>query len=95
MAAHMPGTFLHDTDKAIVRIPELEPHPAVNYLLSRKGVADSLAFPATVIDPDHDNPYRFGPNFMFVPEPATAVLVGLGAYALVRRRSERALDGKA
>ena len=85
VAAHYPAATSFTADFLISRIPDFGTHPSVVYGAARNGSADSLALPPAEVDPER---IRFGPNFMVVPEPGTAVLIGLGAIAVLRRRSQ-------
>ena len=88
VAAHYPAATFLPPDWVISRIPDFGTHPSVVYGAARHGFADSLALPLDEVDPASIHPYRFGPNFMVVPEPGTVVLIGLGAIAVLRRRSQ-------
>lgn len=85
VAAHYPASTHLTADWVIASIPDFGTHPSVVYGAARHGSADSLAFPPNEVDPET---VRFGPNFLVVPEPGTVVLIGLGAIAVLRRRSQ-------
>ena len=85
VAAHYPAATFLTPDWVISRIPDFGTHPSLVYGAARQGFADSLALPLDEVDPER---VRFGPNFMVVPEPGTVVLIGLGAIAVLRRRSQ-------
>ncbi|NLE61339.1 MAG: DUF4082 domain-containing protein [Planctomycetes bacterium] len=59
--------------------------PAITYLGGRYGGGGAFQLPSYIALPTH--PDRFGPNFQFVPEPATLLLLALGGLALMRQRS--------
>ncbi len=88
VASHYPATTPFNADLVISDIAAFGVHPSVNYGAAKFGLADSLALPLDAWDPDGIHPYLFGPNFLVVPEPGTVVLIGLGAIAVLRRRSQ-------
>ncbi len=84
VASHFPVNPFFDEDLVISDIAAFGVHPSVNYGTAKIGIADSLALPLDA----WVHPYLFGPNFLVVPEPGTVVLIGLGAIAVLRRRSQ-------
>lgn len=89
--------FYSDTDFADRMISDadaLQINPAINLIVGRWDGGGQFQMPANVL-PDEDEfgdpqpyPDRFGPNFLFVPEPMTLLLLGLGGVML-RRRSRQ------
>jgi len=59
-------------DAVVARLDELQVDPRINYMLGLYKVYSSgLEFPTNLTSDEY--PYRFGPNFKFVPELATLV----------------------
>ena len=56
----------------------------VNWLNSTYPLAADMGFVYPGMDSTSFG--RFGPSFLFVPEPGTLILLGLGGLALIRRR---------
>lgn len=76
--------YYSDTSSAdfvITNATNLQVNPAITLVNARWSSDSSLDIPANITTED-----RFGPNFQFVPEPATVSLLGLGGLALIRRR---------
>jgi hypothetical protein len=73
-------------DHMVVGIPSFDVDPAITYLEARYSpLLPTLTMPTLV--PDSPTSYlRFGPNFRFVPEPASAWMLIPVAWALRRRR---------
>jgi hypothetical protein len=79
-----------NVDYHIANIPEFAPNPAINYVISRWGTGSGLGLPNNLIDPGGSAPYRFGPNFLFVPEPTTFAALALWGLLLLSGRGRTA-----
>ncbi len=75
-----------DVDWAAFHMTTFQTHPAVNYINSRYNGAGGLALPTILEDPNGVVPHRFGPNFLFVPEPGSSLLLTVLVTTLSRRR---------
>lgn len=84
-----------DVDYHIANIPQFQPNPAINYVIARWGIGSGLALPPNLVDPNGAAPYRFGPNFLFVPEPGNFTALALAGLALFRLRSWRVRNDRA
>ncbi len=86
VAFHTATASFPNVDYHIANIPQFAPNPAINYVISRWGTGSGLGLPGNLVDPSGNSPYRFGPNFMFVPEPAMCAALGFGGLLLLRGR---------
>lgn len=73
-----------DGDSYISSASSMTTAPEVNWLQSRYPLAGGMGF--AYPDSISTSFGRFGPNFLFVPEPGALVLLSLGGLALLRRR---------
>ncbi|MGD8451769.1 MAG: PEP-CTERM sorting domain-containing protein [Phycisphaerae bacterium] len=83
---YVVGFYTHTSndDKMVYASPtDLWVDPAINYIEARYGGNGSLLMPGPSTSTTY---YRFGPNFKFIPEPATAGLLLIGGLWLLRRR---------
>jgi len=83
-------TDTDEMDKAIIQANDLQVNSAINLIVGRYDGAGQFQMPANEIVENPPDPYypdRFGPNFQFIPEPATISLLALGGLLLRKRRS--------
>ena len=76
-------------DKNILKADDLQINPSINIIVKRWDVTGQFQMPANIYEwepPELYAPDCFGPNFQFVREPATFLLIGLGNLALLRKR---------
>ena len=77
-------------DRAVLEAGDLQVDPAIDIIVRRDDGNGGFQMPANIYewDPMHDPYYpdMFGPNFQFIPEPGTILLLGLGGLALLRKR---------
>ncbi len=69
------------TDWVITSAINVQVDPAITLVAARWGNRGEFKIPANITIYD-----RFGPNFQFVPELGTVLLIGLGGLALLRKR---------
>ena len=87
VAYHTDDWTFPGVDYAALHMTAFQTHPAVNYINSRYNGAGGLALPTILDDPNGVTPHRFGPNFLFTPEPGTALLLTALVTTLLRRRA--------
>lgn len=75
-------------DKVILKADDLQVDPAINIVVRRWDGSGGFQMPANIYEWQPGEPYApdcFGPNFQFIPEPATVLLLALGGLTLLRR----------
>ena len=80
-----------NADRVILNADDLQVDAAIDIVVRRWDIAGQFQMPANIYewDPYGGEPYApdfFGPNFQFIPEPATIGLLALGAIFLRRRK---------
>lgn len=78
-------------DRNILKADDLQVNPAIDIVVRRWDIAGQFQMPANVYewDPYGGEPYApdcFGPNFQFIPEPGTILLLSLGCLFLRHRK---------
>ena len=84
VVAFHTGTYLSsaELEYMILENASYSPHPVIEFGFARAGDGLSLGLPPNAFV----NVDRFGPNFLFVPEPSALTLVCLGSVFLLRWR---------
>ena len=77
-------------DRVILRADDLQVDAAIDIVVRRWDIAGQFQMPANIYewDPYGGEPYypdEFGPNFQFIPEPGTILLLSLGGLILRKR----------